>query len=109
MTDNSDRQRKIVSTQGRKIHRLLVENKKLRLMLRDLTQSVIELEREKCRASNSPPMHPNQIAAAVADMRNKGQLYVPQLGRQPLTIQEWADRELERWNCARILGHKSQE
>ena len=31
------------------------------------------------------------------DMYGKGQFYVPQLGGQPITIHEWKERELERW------------
>jgi hypothetical protein len=49
-------------------------------------------------ADMPPPMHPNRIDAAYADMRNKGQFYVPQLAGPPLTIQQWRDNELVRWH-----------
>lgn len=41
--------------------------------------------------------HPNAIEAMYADMRNKGQLYVGQLGGNPITIEDWRDIELMRW------------
>jgi hypothetical protein len=37
--------KKVTSTQGKKIHELLKENKKLRIILRDLTNSLVQLNK----------------------------------------------------------------
>lgn len=46
------------------------------------------------------PMHPNQINTCVMQMINHGQGYFTQLGAPPLSVFDWRDRELARWNAA---------
>lgn len=46
----------------------------------------------------SLPIHPNRIDAMFLDMRNKGQLYMPELATGVvISIYEWKERELARW------------
>lgn len=46
-----------------------------------------------------PPMHPNAVHALYMDHLNRGALYLGQLGGHPISIDEWRDRELARWEA----------
>lgn len=50
--------------------------------------------------SYQEPIHPNRIEAMYQDMFNKGQFYWPQLDGSPISIDEWKQRALKRWEDA---------
>lgn len=44
------------------------------------------------------PMHPNMIDATVAQYHAHGQYWIGQLGAPAISVLEWKERELQRWN-----------
>ena len=40
--------------------------------------------------------HEGEIMAAYWQMRNNGQFYIPQLGADIISIDEWKDREMKK-------------
>jgi hypothetical protein len=51
-----------------------------------------------------PVLHPNEINAIYWQMRNNGQFYIGQLGRSPISIEEWRDLAIRKLEPAQAPG-----
>lgn len=71
-------------------------------MVDDLKYTYITVEQAaeralKYMAGVVAPLHPNEINARYMDMRSKGEFYISQIGGPPLSIEDWKECELKRW------------